>query len=380
MARRFDIAIIGAGCAGLSLAWHLLDAGVEGSRIVLVDPRTDYRRDRTWCFFDVWPHPFESLVSHRWSRWRVRADGPWVERSAPGVSYGHLPSDRFYAATRNRLETAGVELRLGVRAGAVDESSSQARVHTDASPIDATLVFDSRPASPGGPSAEVSLLQHFEGWEVRCAADVFDPAVATLMDFAVPQDRGIHFLYVLPFDRRSALVEATWFSPEVHDWTIHAAALERHLDGVAHEIVHRERGVIPMTSAPFASRWGRRVYPIGLAGGLAKPSTGYAFVDIQRFSAEMARRVVREPLPEPPSPRPWMSTMQDRVFLSYLSRYPERAPGSMVGLFERLPAELVARFLHDRVTRAERLRVMRAMPLFDMSGELVRAAPLWLRR
>ena len=47
---------------------------------------------------------------------------------------------------------------------------------------------------------------------------------------------------------------------------------------------------------------------------------------------------------------------------------------------ERARAELVARFLHDRVTQAERLRVMRAMPLFDMSGELVRAAPLWLRR
>lgn len=379
MSERFDIAIAGAGCAGLSLAWHLLDAGIEGRRLVLVDPRTTYGRDRTWCFFDVWPHPFERLATHRWSRWRVRAKGPWVERAAPSITYAHLPSDAFYAATRARLAEAGVEVRLGVRAGAVDESASTARLETDAGPIDADLIFDSRPPL-GRPAGDVTLLQHFEGWEVEVDEDRFHPGVATLMDFAVPQDRGVHFLYVLPFDARSALVEATWFSTEVHEPSVHRAALERALDGVEYRVRHRERGVIPMSSAAFPRRIGRRVYPIGIAGGHAKPSTGYAFLDIQRCAAAMARRVRDAPLPEPPAPRPWLSAFQDAVFLSYLERHPEKAGEAIVGLFDRLPADLVPRFLHDEVSAAERLRVMRAMPWSTMTGELIRSAPTWLRR
>ncbi|MCA9609690.1 MAG: hypothetical protein KC619_29025, partial [Myxococcales bacterium] len=176
------------------------------------------------------------------------------------------------------------------------------------------------------------------------------------------------------------LVEATWFSPTVHEPSVHQAALERALDGHEYRVRHRERGVIPMTTAAFPRRIGRRVYPIGLAGGLAKPSTGYAFVDIQRYAKAMATRLRKHPLPEPPAPRPPMSDVQDKVFLSYLQRHPRGAGRAIVGLFERLPADLVPRFLHDRVTPAERLRVMAAMPISTMSGELIRSAPTWLRR
>ena len=73
-----DVLIVGAGCAGLSLAWHLVERGLGGRRLLLVDPRTEYGRDRTWCFWNVVEHPFEDLVTKRWSRWRNWAD--WTRR------------------------------------------------------------------------------------------------------------------------------------------------------------------------------------------------------------------------------------------------------------------------------------------------------------
>lgn len=305
MTERFDIAIAGAGCSGLSLAWHLLDAGFEGRRIVLVDPRTSYGRDRTWCFFDVWPHPFEKLATHRWSRWRVRAsEGPWIERSAPSIAYAHLPSDAFYAAARRRLDEAGVEVRLGVKAGAIEEGRTRACLHTDAGPIDANVVFDSRPPV-GSPAADVTLLQHSEGWEVEVDEDRFQPGVATLMDFAVPQDLGVHFLYVLPFDARTALVEATWFSPTVHEPSVHQAALERALDGHEYRVRHRERGVIPMTTAAFPRRIGRRVYPIGSRAGSPnpRPDTRSSTSSDTRRRWPPASGSTRSPSRRPPVPR-----------------------------------------------------------------------------
>lgn len=381
-AERVELAIVGAGCAGLSLAWHLLDAGIDGRRMVLIDPRTSYERDRTWCFFEVWPHPFEHLVTHRWERWRVRAPGgPWVERGDPEVPYAHLPADAFYGSVRARLAAAGVSLRLGVRAGAIDDDGRAARLETSAGLLEATLVFDSRPPL-GDRSREVSLLQHFEGWEVLLEEDRFEPRSAILMDFDVPQTgRGAHFLYVLPFERRRALVEATWFSPDPPgDWTLHRESLRRYLGSARCSLVHRERGVIPMTTEPAATRWSPRIVPIGLAGGLAKPSTGYAFLDIQRHSAALAEDLAAGRPLAPGSRRSWLSHLQDDVFLEYLSRDPPAAAVAMVGLFERLAPDLTARFLHDRVSPRERVGVMRAMPIAAMTGALLRATPRWIRR
>lgn len=380
--------IVGAGCAGLSLAWHLVERGLDGRRVLLVDPRREYRRDRTWCFWDVVPHPFEDLVSHAWSRWRVRDDGDWILRGAPGLRYQHLPADAFYERVLERLaREPGVELRLGVRAGEVSERRGAVSVETDEGVLRAGLVFDSRPP-PRSPVAaagrEVAFLQHFEGWQVEADADAFDPSTATLMDFAVPQEHGVHFFYVLPMSARSALVEATWFGTHVPGEHVYQESLERYIReriGLSRwRVRRRERGVIPMSAEPPDDRPAERVYRIGLAGGMAKPSTGYAFQAIQTYSAAMAERLGARDAPEPPRVRTWWNRFQDRVFLSYLARYPSRAPATLVGLFERVEPGLLARFLSDRARPTEALEIMRAMPKAPMTTEVFRSPKLWMRR
>lgn len=383
-----ELLIVGAGCAGLSLAWHLVEHGLGGRRLLLVDPRTTHGRDRTWCFFDVVPHPFEAQVSHRWERWRLRSasDAPWVERRGPGLRYVHLPSDAFYARVLERLRaTDGVELRLGVSVDAVADEGHGVELHTDAGVLRGDLAFDSRPPSllamkePG----EVALLQHFVGWEIEVEDDRFDPGLATLMDFGVPQTDGVHFFYVLPLSPRRALVEATWFGTHVPDEERYARAIEAYLrerlDVERWTLRRREQGVIPMSTAPARARRSERIYRIGLLGGLAKPSTGYAFLAIQAFSAGLARRLRHHERPEPPAPRPWRSRFQDRVFLSYLSRYPEQAPETLVGLFERVEPRILARFLNDRASITEGIEVMRSMPILRMAAEMMRSTPVWMR-
>src|SRR5690606_16025772 len=124
-------------------------------------------------------------------------------------SYQHLPADAFYQRCLERLE-GRAELRLGVQAGRIRERGGGVEIETSAGPIEARVVFDSRP-SPSEAAGHITLLQHFEGWHVRVERPAFDPSVATLMDFAAPQDLAIHFLYVLPYSPTEALVEATFF-------------------------------------------------------------------------------------------------------------------------------------------------------------------------
>lgn len=390
-----DVIIAGAGLSGLSLAVALLDAGLPDSRrVVLLDPReTLSGADRTWCFFDLVPHAFQSAITHRWSRWRVRNGGHEVTRSAPGIAYCRIPGERFYDLALERLAAAGprVEIMRGVSVEKIHSRGSSVDVHTSAGVLRASLAMDSRPPSPVRASddgKDVHLLQHFRGRVVRSTEPVFEVDTATLMDFDVSRADGIHFIYVLPLDAHTALVESTFFTARLLPDAVYETAIEnwlaqRHPDTVFSTISH-ESGVIPMTTKPFDAWPSSRVVRIGTAGGHVKPSSGYAFLAVQRFVREFAPRVVSAlevgGFAEPPAARSPRTTALDTIFLSYLRSCPERAPDTFYRLFERVPPGVLARFLSDTGTLADDLTVMRKSDSPWLAFEAIRATPLVRRR
>ena len=389
-----DVIIAGAGLSGLSLAVALLDAGLpEDARIMLVDPReTLSGADRTWCFFDLVPHAFESAITHRWSRWRVRNGAAEVLRAAPGIAYCRIPGERFYELALERLVAAGgrVEFLLGVTVEHLDDRGAHVDVHTSAGVLRTRLAMDSRPpplTRVADDGKDVNLLQHFRGRVVRSAEPVFEVDTATLMDFDVSQAEGIHFVYVLPFDAHTALVESTFFTDRLLPDAVYEAAIDnwlaRRRPGVAFQTISHESGVIPMTTEPFDAWPSPRIVRIGTAGGHVKPSSGYAFLAVQRFVREFAPRVVSAlhagGCAEPPAARSARTTALDTIFLSYLRSRPERAPDTFYRLFERVPPAVLARFLSDTGTLADDLTVMRTSDSPRLALEAIRAMPL-LRR
>lgn len=387
-----DALIVGGGCAGLSLAVHVVEAarrsGRACPRVLVVEPRTAYTRDRTWCAWRMIDHPFAAAVRHRWTRWAVQDGGRRVVRGSERHPYEHVAADAFYEVARARIAAApAVELRLGVTVDDIRERGDHVAVETSAGPLRAARVFDGRPGlAPTDTGVdEVALLQHFVGWEVEAPRDCFDPEVVEMMDFATSQARGLHFLYVLPFSRRRALVEATYISAA----PLPAAQYEADIRGYLARkhgleefaVLFREAGQIPMTTRPAVASASPRVVHIGLRGGLAKPSTGYAFQAIQTFSAELAARIVARPgaPARPPAPRSAAAVAMDRVFLSYIDRHPLRAPALFVDLFEKLPPALLCRFLTDHGGPLDSLRVMASTPLGQMTAEVLRSRARWLR-
>ena len=64
---KFDYVIIGGGCAGLSLAYELeLHQKLNDKTLAIVEPRTEYKRDKTWSFWKVFDHNFEDCVKKSW--------------------------------------------------------------------------------------------------------------------------------------------------------------------------------------------------------------------------------------------------------------------------------------------------------------------------
>lgn len=382
-----DLVIVGAGCAGLSLAARLADAGPGVGRVVVVDERTTFARDRTWCFWDVHPHPCAAAVTHRWSRWRVTApDGTDVVRTSQRYAYQHVPADAFYSETLARIAAAPhVELRLGERVHDVADEGGVARVHTTSAELRAAHVFDSRPSTPApihdarGRPPSARLVQAFAGAVVRAAGPVFDAGTATLMDFTADQPAdGFAFGYVLPYSAHDALVELAVIADRAPAPAALAAALARYaarVTGGAYAVRSREAGVIPMDAAAVTRHPSPRVTRIGVAGGMAKPSTGYAFLAIQRDTAALAAALAGGPNAAPaPHPRGPVARWLDHVFLRRLRADPGAAPALFARLFAAADPDALVRFLSDVGSPADVARVVAALPPMPFVAEACRLA------
>ncbi|AKL64212.1 MULTISPECIES: lycopene cyclase family protein [Streptomyces] len=381
-----DVAVIGAGAAGLSLAVDLVQTHSKGKAaptvIVVEAPPGPLRpAARTWCYWEAGTGPYDSLLSGSWDRLRVYgSDGSAIDQHLGPLRYKMLRSDRFEAAMTDRLGVYGVGLRrLSVES--VHDDDVGAVVHGRdvrgvPSVLRAGLVFDSRPPQ-WLPAARTTLLQHFRGWFVRTALPAFDPGAATLMDFRLPQPVcGLAFGYVLPLGQHAALVEYTEFSRRVLDDAAYERALGQYCTSVLglsdYTVVEREQGVIPMTDGRFPRSTGRRVHLIGAAGGATRPSTGYTFAAIQRQSRQLAAavRAGRSPARTPPVHGARVRAM-DAVLLRALDTGRIDGGAFFAHLFSSVPAERVLRFMDGATSPWEDLGIGLRTPVRPMLRSLL---------
>lgn len=372
-----DAVIVGAGAAGLSLA-----ARMSGGRhrVVVVDRRDGFAHDRTFSGFRVRPHPFEAAIERTYRYVAVHDARRDVVRSTGAHPYVTIPGDVFYELALRTIGRGGnVEVALGRDVRRVDGDVDGAWVETDQGVLRAPIVFDARGALAAEEGAsDVSFVQRFVGREVRTERPIFDPDRATLMDFRVSQELAPHFVYVLPRSAREALVEDTLFAPagRAKSDAEHVASIDAWLGSRgagAVEVLREERGALPMTTALPRPHPCRRVVRMGIAGGAAKPSTGYAFAFIQREAEGIAAALAGSDLstlPRLPVVRSRTAAFLDGVLLEWMRGAPGDAARVFTDLFERAPIESVARFLSEEAGALDHARVMAAMP----TGPFVRIA------
>ncbi|MBL1088093.1 MULTISPECIES: lycopene cyclase family protein [Streptomyces] len=379
--RDADVVIVGAGAAGLSLAYRLCDAPGTGARrptVVLVDAPPGPRRppERTWCFWEAPGGEFDRALTAGWDALRVYGpDGTErVGRPAP-LRYKMLRSGDFAAAVEARLAGNPAVRRAEATVVAVCDTGDGAEVRgCDAAGHPLTLrarwAFDSRPGQLL-PPARTTLRQHFRGWFVRTRRAVFDPEVADWMDFRVPQPaHGLAFGYVLPLDPHTALVEYTRFSRRPLAVADYERALRHYTEEVRRlgefEITGVEQGVIPMTDGRFPYRAGRSVFRIGTAGGATRPSTGYTFAAVQRQTAGLAAALRRPGAPLPPPVHSRWARALDAVLLRGLDSGRVDGAAFFSDLFGAVPTERLLRFLDGRSRLWEDLTIGLRTPVLPM--------------
>ncbi|MGB0997973.1 MAG: lycopene cyclase family protein [Pseudomonadales bacterium] len=377
--RQFDVAILGGGMSGLALACHLDERNAQGNQrirnAVVLEPRPDYQRDKTWCYWQQQPGLFDQAITHTWSRWEVRSAGRrWVSTNAQ-TPYVRVDSGRYYELAAAQLaQSNSVGLSLNVAAQTLARHGDCLKVETTQGDLLARRVIDTRPSA----IADGTLLQHFYGWEIETDKDVFDPTTVTLMDFSSGSADDIHFFYVLPFSPRAALVESTHFSKKTCTIDQYETELSGYLQQryglVRWQVQRTEQGVLPM--AKQEKRHGPSVdcdaVALGLHGGTVKPSTGYCFPHAQDQAANLAQWLSTAEGTMPPQVRGATARWFDEVFVTFLENQALVAPDVFFRLFKRVPPDALVRFLSDRGTVVDYLRVVAALPKLLMLKEALR--------
>jgi lycopene beta-cyclase len=357
-----DVVILGAGLAGLTLAARLARE-CSALRVVLVEPRTIYHDDRSWCFWRPEQHDLSHLVSRRWNTWTFSdAAGKTVRHRVPGLAYQYVRGSDFYASAQADIaESARVELSLGVRADSVTAVSGGVRVETSAGTLLARQVIDTRPRA-----APAMLYQSFVGLELECDRPLpFDPNEVTLMGSLASDAEGLSFVYALPLGPNRAIIEWTRFGTS----PIQRDRLNRELDQILAGLgladvrrVRTEGGVLAMGLGRHAALPIEGVVHAGNAGGALRAASGYGFLRIARWAELCTERLLagREAIGHPEEPR--LRRTFDRIFLQAVRANPERTAEYFLALARGVPPAALVRFLSDGARASDYARIISSLP------------------
>ena len=344
--REFDYIIIGGGCAGLSLAYELeVHEILKDKTLAIVEPRAEYKRDKTWSFWKVSPHNFDDCVKKSWEHFSINIPGKTNHLECKNFPYQSIDSSLFYEKINKKLkENKNIYFFKNI-----EEINTQN-----------SFVFNS---VPNIKKKHSNLWQHFCGVEIETKKNFFDEEIFNLMDFDCEQRESVHFFYTLPYSKNKALVETTWLSrmndnsqkdydQQIKDY------INNHLKITDYKIAYKEQGAIPLFYPVYEKE--KNKINIGTAGGMTRLSTGYTFLNIQEHS-----KYIRENIENISNSKSFQISRKykflDDIFLRVLNRHPDKMSDIFFNMFEASP-KTVIKFLSNKSNFWDDFNIILKMP------------------
>ena len=344
--REFDYIIIGGGCAGLSLAYELeVHEKLKDKTLAIVEPRAEYKRDKTWSFWKVSPHNFDDCVKKSWEHFSINIPGKTNHLECKNFPYQSIDSGLFYEKINKKLK----ENKNIYFFKKIEEINTQN-----------SFIFNS---VPNIKKKHSNLWQHFCGVEIETKKNFFDEEIFNLMDFDCEQRESVHFFYTLPYSKNKALVETTWLSrmndnsqkdydQQIKDY------INKHLKIKDYKIAYKEQGAIPLFYPVYEKE--KNKINIGTAGGMTRLSTGYTFLNIQEHS-----KYIRENIENISNSKSFQISRKykflDDIFLRVLNKHPDKMSDIFFNMFEASP-KTVIKFLSNKSNFWDDFNIILKMP------------------
>ena len=342
--KEFDYVIIGGGCAGLSLAYELeIHKKLEDKTLAIIEPRSEYKRDKTWSFWKVISHNFDDCVKKSWNEFSIKIPSNSKIIKCDNSPYQSIDSGLFYKKINGQLEkNKNIKFFKNIKDLNVNNA----------------FIFNSVPPLNNNKS---NLWQHFHGIEIETSKDFFNENIIDLMDFNCDQRNSVHFFYTLPFTKKRAMIETTWLSKEdvsLKDYDLQLKNYINYLGIKDYKINFKEEGAIPLFRS--INKKENNKINIGTAGGMTRLSTGYTFLNIQEHSKYIRMNIENiKNLKKYEIEKKYQ--FLDKVFLIVLEKYPKKMPGIFFKMFMS-SSNTIIKFLSNKSNVWEDLSIILKMP------------------
>ncbi len=364
---KFDYAFAGAGASAILLLMSMERKGLlKNKKISLIDPNPKTKNDKTFCFWDNKQSPTVTLTGHLISKtWNSICVNQQQPENLIEIKYHHVSGLSLYDELHRIIRENNLEL-IQSRVTNIETGGEFVKITTDAGLVETTYVFDSRPPVYLSKQAnDAHLIQSFFGWVITTEQPIGDADCIDLMDFNVEQMASTQFMYVLPYDKHTLLVELTRFG--IHPITKEEAdpELNKYIQQRfgSYKIIDTEEGQIPMSTLAIQSNHQAGVISIGGRAGAVKPSTGYAFKNMASHAQKIAMAIEKGEQPyiniPPTAPR---FKLYDRLLLVILTIFPHLGKPIFKALFEKNEVASVLCFLDEKTTWLQDIRIFLTLP------------------
>ena len=383
---KFDYIIAGAGCAGLSLAFYISiskDENLKNKKILLIDKVPKKANDRTWSFWKDKniPFEFEEIIHKKWDNIYFFGEDFSKNIDISPYQYNTIRGIDFYDFTLKTIrQNPNIEI-VYEEIIAIEEVGSVGGfklkptmlLYAGKNVYHADFIFNSTNFFYETKKKEGYhyFLQHFEGWIVETKTDFFDEKTAHFMDFRVPQaSKEARFCYILPFSPTKALIEFTVFSEDLLEKHLYKKELKNYIENIIqltdYKIIEEEFGVIPMYDFAHKRQRGKQIVNIGTTGGQVKASTGYAFLRIQADAKAIVKALETTEKPFYKKINTKKYQIYDSALLNIMANEKDNNSLSIKKiftiLFKKLPINALFRFLDEKTTLLEDIKLMSKVP------------------
>ena len=359
---QYDIIFTGGGAACRMLLYFLSEQKGFNQLKILILEAENTTNEKTWCFWEKETNPFQRLARKEWKQLKFDAQQINITQTIKPFTYYCINGsdfNRYFSQTF--FEKYSNITILNKKIKQIEKTGNLYTVTTANESFQAAKIFNSIPELTS--NSQSQMWQHFEGWFIETETPWFDEHAASLMDFTDYNGGAFGFLYVLPFSNNEALVEYTFYSDELYASEVYEKKIKNFFASKkipAYRITKKEKGKIPLYNQKINTETKSGIINIGGAGGLIKPSTGYAFLRMMEDCKQIAASFGTNDFKRRTRHKRFL--FYDHLLLKIIKEDPSCAVSIFKELFQKQPLQRILKFLNEDSNLLDEIRIFAGLP------------------
>lgn len=362
-----DFIILGGGCSGLSFINHIIEKKIKSYSFIIIEKKIKYSDDKSWCFWEKNNNKFNDIIERSWDSFSFNVKGKTNFLKSLSYKYYYVRSIKFYKSIIDKIaKSSNISIRLGETTKNIIKYQNYYKVITNKNTYLSKNILDTRP-NINIFKKKPFMYQSFIGYEIKILKKIkLKKNNAYIMHNMHIDGNNFYFEYILPLKKNTYLFELTTFSNNQVKFKIIENKLKKILSTYLnnyYQIIRKEYGIIPMG---FVDKklitHNKNYYVSGSLAGSIRPSSGYAFIDIQNWANQSTNNLKKYGNLKTTSKPEYIKEYLDKIFLKVISNNIKMTPRIFYHFSKKIMPNSFIRFMLGRASIIDYIKVIYSMP------------------